>query len=363
MAARTQTTSPRRQRLTQTLRSPRTVIRLLPFLFLALASLAHAAEWTSRPLAELATYPEFRAPAQVVAREEARIAAEVSARVLEMPARVVERVQRGGLLVALDAAAYRIELDRVRAQLGLIESRIRLARAQLAQARALAQRDFISADGLRIRETEAGVLERERDAALAARAGAELALARTRIVAPYDGVVRERLVAVGELAGAGTPLVVFAAIDDVEVHAQVPAAQIESLKAATRWMLVAGGLEYELRLERVSPLLDAAGQARAVILRASVELPPGLGGELRWRSTRPYLPASHVQTRAGELGAWVLRDARPVFEPLPQAQAGRAVAVDWPADTQVVDEGRFALGLDAPGEAAGAAGGAAEGAR
>ena len=40
---------------------------------------------------------------------------------------------------------------------------------------------------------------------------------------------------------------------------------------------------------------------------------------------------------------------------LPEAQAGRAVAVDWPADTQVVDEGRFAIGLEAPADAAGGA--------
>lgn len=325
---------------------------------LVLGPLAHGADWSARPLGELASYPEFRAPAQVVARDEARIAAEVTARVVEMPARAGEQRARGALLVRLDDAAYRIELERARAQVALIDSRIRLARAQLEQARALAKRDFISADGLRIRETELGVLERERDAALAARAAAELALARTRIEAPYDGVVRERRVAVGELAAAGTPLIVFAATGEAEVRARVPAAQVAGLQAAGEWTLVAGGAEHALRLLRVSPLVDSAGQAREVILRGEAELAPGLGGELRWRSRMAHLPASHVQTRADTLGVWLVRGGVPEFVPLPQAQAGRAVAVNWPLETQVVDDGRFALGLALRAEGAGEAPGA-----
>lgn len=334
-----------------------------PFLLL-LAVTVHAADESgvgsldARPLAELASYPEFRAPAQVVAREEARIAAEVAARVVDMPVREGEAIARGKLLVQLDDAAYRIELDRVRAQLALIDSRISLARAQLDQARALAQRDFISADGLRIRETELGVLERERDAALAARAAAELALARTRIVAPFDGVVRERRVAVGELAAVGAPLLVFAATGDAEVRAQVPSMHIDSLRAAPEWTLAAGGREHALQLQRISPLLDVAGQTREAIFRGDAELSPGLGGELRWRSGTPHLPAGFVQERKGALGAWVMQDGVPVFRVLPQAQAGRAVAVDWAGDTLIVDEGRFALGLDAQTAGAGASGGA-----
>ena len=306
-----------------------------------------AAEWTPRPLADLAIYPEFRASATVVAKEEARIAAELSARIVAMPARAGAAVMRGAALVQLDDASFRIELDRVRAQIALIDSRIRLARAQLEQSRALAARGFISADGLRIRETELGVLQSERDAVRAAQAAAELALARTVIRAPYDGVVRERLAAVGDLAAPGMSLLVFAASADAEVHARVPQGQIEGLQAAGTWTLVAGGAEHALRIVRVSPLVETAGQARDVVLQGSEMLVPGLSGELRWRSTVPHLPPGYLQTREGSLGAWVVREGAAVFVPLPHAQAGRPVAVDWPPHTAVVDEGRFELGLHA----------------
>lgn len=336
-----------------------TLIPLLPALPLPL----HAAEWSPRALAEIAIYPEFRAPATVVAREEARIAAELSARIVAMPARVGAAVARGAELVRLDDAGFRIELERARAQIALIDSRIRLARAQLEQSRALAARGFISADGLRIRETELGVLESERDAARAAQAAAELAVARTVIRAPYAGVVRERLASVGDVAVPGTPLLVLAATADAEVHARVPQGQIDGLQAAGAWTLVAGEAEHALHVRRVSPVVDAAGQARDVVLQGEGVLMPGLAGELRWRSTVPHLPPAYVQRRDGSLGAWVVRDGAPVFVPLPQAQAGRPVAVDWPLHTAVVDEGRFALALrPAAGAQAGAAAAADKGA-
>ena len=331
--------------------------RLRVAFFLMLAPLAHAQAWSTRALGEIAVYPEFRAPAAVVASEEARIAAEVAARIVAMPARDGEAVARGAELVRLDDAAYRIELDRARAQVALIDSRIELARVQLEQARTLAGRGFISADGLRIRSTELGVLERERDAARAAQAAAELALARTIIRAPYAGVVRERLAAVGDLAVAGTPLLNLSATAAAEVHARVPAALVESLRAAPTLVLAAGATAYAVHIRRVSGVLDAAGQARDVILAAEHALPPGLAGELRWRSRTPHLPPAYVQQHEGRLGAWLVRAGTPTFVALPDAQAGRLVAVDWAVDTAVVDEGRFSLGLRADGPAGEAVGG------
>ena len=129
-------------------------MRVLAVVLLLLPTLSLATEWSAKPLSEIALYPEFRIPAAVHARDEAGIAAELSARILAMPVREGEAVARGAVLVRLDDAAYRIELERARAQRALVDSRIELARAQLAQARALAARGFISADGLRIRETE-----------------------------------------------------------------------------------------------------------------------------------------------------------------------------------------------------------------
>ena len=74
-----------------------------------------------------------------------------------------------------------------------------------------------------------------------------LAVARTVIRAPYAGVVRERLAAVGDVAAPGTPLLSLAASADAEVHARVPAVQVDGLLAAAPPTLVAGGAVRKLR--------------------------------------------------------------------------------------------------------------------
>lgn len=327
-------------------------MKILLVLCLLSPSLLFAQGWTARPLSEVAIYPEFRAPAEVMATDEARISAEVSARVEALPVRVGERVARGAELARLDNASYRVEVERTRAQVDLIANRVKLAQAQLEQSETLAERGFISADGLRIRQTEVAVLKSELAAARQGLEAARLQLARTVIRAPFDGTVRDRPASVGDLAAPGTVLLVFAASDGIELRARVPAAQIAGLRAARAWRLVAGDVEAPLELVRVSPLVSAAGQAREVIFSAQAELPPGLAGELRWTSPVSHLPPAWVQQRSGQLGVWLVREGRPVFEALPQAQLGRPVAVELPMDVQLVDEGRFSLDLP-PREAAG----------
>lgn len=304
-----------------------------------------AADWTTRPLAELAIHPQFSAPANVVAIDEARIAAEVGGRIEALPPRVGQSVAKGAELARIDDASYRIDVQRTQAQVELIANRVKLATAQLDQARSLAGRNFLSPDALRIRETEVAVLQSELDAARQTAAAARLQLARTRIRAPFAGVVRERLASVGDLAVPGTPLLVLSATANSEVRARVPAVQIDGLRAAGQWQLVAGKRTVPLKLVRVSPVVDAAGQAQEAVFSSESPLAPGLAGELRWAGHVPHLPPAYVQQRDGALGAYVERGGRPVFVPLPGAQDGRPAPVPWTPDTRVIDAGRFAIGL------------------
>jgi len=315
------------------------------FLLLPLGSAVSAAEWTSRPLAALATYPGYSVPATVHAREEARISAEVAGRIDALPARLGMLVREGEVLARLDARAHQIEVRRAQAAQSLVEQRIRLARSQLARTERLAGENFVSDDALKVQRTELEVLAAERETAAQALAAARLMLERTVIRAPFEGIVRQRLASVGELAAPGTPLLVFAAATGAEVRAAVPLDRLDELLEAGRWLLAADGREIPLRIERVSRLVEAAGQTREVVLSAAQELPPGLAGELRWRSPRPHLPPEFLQSRNGQLGAFVVEQGQPVFRPIPGAEYGRPAAPGWPADTEVVDEGRLGIGL------------------
>ncbi len=311
------------------------------------AAASVAADWTSRPLGQIAVYPGFSVPARVEPREEARISAEVAGRIVALDARVGQPIAKGDALARLDDRSHRIEVRRAEAALSLVDNRIRLARSQLERAERLAGERFVSEDALKVQRTELDVLQAERDASVQSLAAARLAHERTTIRAPFAGVVRERLASVGELAAPGTALVVLSAAGDAEIRASVPLGQLDALQGAAAPVMAAGGREVPLTIRRVSALVDAASQTREVVLVADSALAPGLAGELRWQSGRAHLPPEYLQTRDGRLGAFVVEQGQPVFRPLAGAQAGRPARVDWPADTPIVDEGRLGIGLDA----------------
>jgi RND family efflux transporter MFP subunit len=319
------------------------------FLLLLLPALAPAADWTTRPLAELAVYPEYRAPARVEALNETRLAAQVAGRIEALPARVGQAVVAGAELARIEAADHRIAAARAAAQVELAGNRLRLATAQLEQYRTLARDRHVSADQLLVKETERAVLESELQLARLDLESAELQLARTLIRAPFDGLVRERLASVGDLAAPGTELLLLASTADTEIQARVPTQQIESLRSACERELWLDGTRHALRLERILPLVEPAGQAQQVVFANDAGLAPGLAGELRWRTPRAHLPGEYVVQRDGHLGAWIEEGGQPRFIALPAATVGRPVAVDWPPDTAVIDAGRFRLGLPPAG--------------
>ena len=329
-----------------------TISRLLALLAL-LSFAVQAAELTTRPLSELAVYPVYRVNATANPLDEAQLGTAVSGRIKTLPARVGERVQRGSTVLALDDSEYRIERDRAKAQVALVASQLRLAETQLAQNRALAKREFLSADALRVKETELAVRKNELAATRQGLAAAELALSRTTLTAPFDGVVRLRLASVGDYVSPGMPVLVLAATATPEVRASVPVSQIASVRAAKAWVLDAAGLEVPLSLVRVSPLVDRVAQAQDVIFAPTGPMPIGLAGEVRWQGERPMLPPAYVQKRDGVFGVYVMTGDAPVFRPLTEAQQGRPVLVptDWPATLPVVDKGRFQIGLKSAGAA------------
>jgi membrane fusion protein, multidrug efflux system len=119
------------------------------------------------------------------------------------------------------------------------------------------------------------------------------------------------------------------------------------LRQAKDPRFVQEGRQTEVTIARVAPVVNARAQTREVVLRASDPLVPGAAGELIWSATTPYLPAAYLQQYQNRLGIWVEEGGKPVFKPVPSAQTGRPVLLDWPLSTRIIDEGRFALATPA----------------
>jgi len=325
----------------------RAILPALLFAAMSVAAAQSSPSYTVKTLGQLAIHPQSLAPAQVVPDNESRIAAEVGARIDAIPARVGQAVRKGEVLVQLDARQSRLAVEHAASQVELIGNRLRLAQLQLEQARSLHESKFVSPQLLEQRRTEAAVIDSELKIARTAHQQAKLALDKTTIRAPFAGTVRERLAGEGEMAVPGQPLLTLVEQARNEVRARIPVHQVADLQAARAIAFRQGGEAHPVRLVRLSGVVDPRAQTREAVLRAERPLLSGVAGELAWASTRAYLPAAYVQQRGKQFGVWVEEGGKPVFRPVPAAQAGRPVALDWPAETRIVDGGRFALGAPA----------------
>jgi len=100
--------------------------------------------------------------------------------------------------------------------------------------------------------------------------GAEAQLEYSRIYSPIDGVVAERPLYAGEMAGSGTPLLTVMDVSRVIARANVPADQMSFLKAGDPATITASDGSAELRgkVTVVSPALDPGSTTAEIWIEA-----------------------------------------------------------------------------------------------
>lgn len=308
------------------------------------AATASPAAIVSRPLAELAIYPERTAPAQSLAPNESKLSAEISARIVALPFDAGQTVRKNEVVARLDPRDFELAVARAKAGIAAAEARIALAESQLKRAQALQAQKFIAEEVVIQRETELAVQRAELAVQQTNLSSARRDLEKTTIRAPFDAIVKQRHAGVGELAAPGAALLTLVDRAQPEVSAQVQWTDSQSLKDANGAVFNAG-VEYPLKLTRISPAVDR--QSRTVEARLAFRdraAPPGTSGRLVWRETRPHIPPEFVVRREGRLGVFVISGNMPQFVPLPDAQEGRPAAVTLPPDAKIVTEGRNTLG-------------------
>lgn len=156
-------------------------------------------------------------------RTETTVSTEVGGRLIRLaPEFVAGGLFRAGQTLAeIDPSDYQAAL--LQAQAELASARARLADEQARAA--VAERDWQRMHGedrqapdLVLRRPQVAGAEASAQAAEAAVMRAQRNLERTRISLPYDGMVRNRMIDLGQFVGAGTPLGTTFAVDVAEVR-------------------------------------------------------------------------------------------------------------------------------------------------
>lgn len=182
-------------------------------------------------------------------------------------------VAKGAVLLSLDASIQEAELQQAKANLALAESTYR-------RNSELLERKFISQQAL---DSSAATLKIQE----AAVSLAEAKLARTRIRAPFAGVVGLRNVSVGDFVKEGQDLVNIEEIATLRADFKLPESYIGRLSKGLALEVTSDALpgeRFAAVLEAVDPLVDQGGRslsARARLDNKAGKLRPGMFVRLR----------------------------------------------------------------------------------
>ncbi|MEM6639476.1 MAG: efflux RND transporter periplasmic adaptor subunit [Pseudomonadota bacterium] len=300
---------------------------------------------TARPVSEVAVVERQRAPGEVVPAHRTVLASQLAARIASVEVDVGMRVRRGDTLVTLEKRDFELALAQRAANIKSLQAQIDQARAQLARAESLIAKNFTSREDVQSRATALAVLEGQIAVERVARDVAKEDLARTRIVAPFNGDVVERAAQLGGFVNVASPLVTLSQSDAREVDVQAHPGAVAGLAAPGSQPVFAGyDRDFALRVARVSPVIDATTQLQTVRLKfAGDEAPVGATGSVSWRRASSLIPARLVEQRGGKLGVFTVDGNVARFVPLPAASEGRAADHQLAPDTLIIDKGRTRL--------------------
>ncbi len=229
--------------------------------------------------------------------DRADVATRVSGIVRSIPVDVGDRVRTGDVVLTLD-------------------DRDLVARIQAAEATVeLADQSWGRVSRL---EAEGAAARQELDAATAALAQARAALvearaqaAYARVRAPFDGVVTQRSVDVGDLAVPGRALLRLQSVEQVFVAADLPADAIGAVEVGDTVAVEGVDLAERAVVSRVVPVLDPGvsrfrieagftGEGRSPAGTVVSVRVPGAGGGARW------IPEDAVIRRGQLAGAFTV---------------------------------------------------------
>jgi RND family efflux transporter MFP subunit len=309
---------------------------------------------TVRPAIETVTAPAVErtlsrfvtVTGTLTAEEEADVAAEVAGRVVATPIERGTRVSAGGALVRIsdvEVEAQVREADanaaQIAARLGLaggatfeIERVPEVANAKAAQAQSeadfgraqmlfdrklLSQSDYdrsrTQAEASRRQyETARNTAEQQYQSLMAARARVSLAkkaLDDTTVRSPFDGVVGQRLVSVGDYVTKGTKVATVLRTGPLRVELTVPEQSISSIAVGREVTLEVDaypGKSFPGRVRFVSPAVKADSRSlvvEAVVANPDGVLKPGFFASARIENALPtpalLVPKTAVRTVSG----------------------------------------------------------------
>ncbi|WP_102785627.1 efflux RND transporter periplasmic adaptor subunit [Thalassospira sp. GB04J01] len=246
------------------------------------------------------------------------------------------QVKEGDTLLKLDDRLAKLSLQQSEAAAREAEAALTDAERRLKMGRELVERQTISQDEWRRRETEVASMRAIVDGAHVARKEQELRVELHDVKAPFSGVVARRISEEGAWVDPGDPVVELVDMDHLRIEVPVPQQYLPRLSDDTGFQVELGGFpdeHFEANLESIIPVGEVASRTFIIhiVLRPeqNVSINPGMSARVI------------IRFNTGERGLLVSRDA------ILRHPDGRITVwvLDEKGDVPVVSERRIETGL------------------
>jgi len=204
---------------------------------------------------------------RVTSRRKSQLGFERTGRLERLPVDEGDRVAEGDLLAALDVRELVARRRELVAQVDETEARLSLARRTTRRQNQLRESDHTSEAQLDAAVFEERALASQLEAARAALASVDVALALSRIEAPYAGIVTARHADEGSVVAPGEP--VFELIEDgaMEVRVGMPPETAAGLEPGSRLEVSVAGRSVPAVLHTTLPSVEPDTRTVTAIFR------------------------------------------------------------------------------------------------
>lgn len=262
--------------------------------------------------------PTMQVAGTVLSRSDASLAAEVEGRLVEV-ADVGARVAQGDVVARIEDTVLQLRVSEMDADIARTEARLAYLEAELTRVQRLAETNLAAASQIDLTRSERDVARSELAVTRSRLAQLQDQIERTRVRAPFPGVVVERVARVGERVGVGARVLRLVDPDSLEVVARAPLRYYRHVQSGDELLVDAEGEVFAAGLRTRVSVGNEDLHVFELRLDIDRELPVG-------QTARVTIPtAERREVLAVPRDALVLRgDGTAVFVVEPDGTARRA---------------------------------------
>ncbi len=211
--------------------------------------------------------PQIFMPGTIVSRNDSRIAAEITGRVISVIPEGTY-VKKGDVIAEIDSRNLKLQVERNRSQIRRLAARVKYLKSDLARMQELAETNHTPTSRVEEAQSQLDMTKEELAQAKLTLEQTEIDLNRTIVRAPFPGRVVERLAQAGEYSVPGRQIVRLVDTDHLEVSAQAPVNLATILSDNQRVALRQNGTFSDATIRALVPVGDAV--SRTMEIRVSL---------------------------------------------------------------------------------------------